>query len=424
MQNKSLKILYAVQATGNGHISRASEVVQYLTEYGEVDILLSGSNSHLDANLPVKYRYGGISLFYKHGGGLDYWKIVKQINPIQLLRDVLTIPVQEYDLILNDFDALTSLACRIRKVKSVHWGHQASFQYSKSPRPSKIDKFGEWILKNYCRASVHIGLHFLPYEDGILPPVIKETIRTTEPKELGHLTIYLPQFKLKELISNLSSLNFVKIHIFTSEVKDPQIHQHIFAFPISKDLFSDSMATCSGLITAGGFESPAEALLLNKRMIILPISGQYEQQCNAAALEKMGVPILHELTVHTGQIICKYFNLLPGSSASQHLNAINPFSNPFTVLENKSRKSLKKKPNWIEDLTKKSEIKANALNRSELGNYYKLVSNREIVDKTMTIALDYLNQPDSKLLKKSWRFKILRYLRLRPLSDLQIPVSQ
>ena len=217
MQNKSLKILYAVQATGNGHISRASEVVQYLTEYGDVDILLSGSNSHLDVNLPVKYRYGGISLFYKHGGGLDYWKIVKQINPIQLLRDVLTIPVQEYDLILNDFDALTSLACRIRKVKSVHWGHQASFQYSKSPRPSKIDKFGEWILKNYCRASVHIGLHFLPYEDGILPPVIKETIRTTEPKELGHLTIYLPQFKLKELISNLSSLNFVKIHIFTSK---------------------------------------------------------------------------------------------------------------------------------------------------------------------------------------------------------------
>ena len=36
-----MKIFYAVQATGNGHISRAIEILPYLRKYGEVDIFLS-----------------------------------------------------------------------------------------------------------------------------------------------------------------------------------------------------------------------------------------------------------------------------------------------------------------------------------------------------------------------------------------------
>ena len=65
MSNSNLQILYSVQATGNGHISRASEVYPYLSKYGNVDVLLSGSNCNLPVNMPVKYRLPGISLFYK-----------------------------------------------------------------------------------------------------------------------------------------------------------------------------------------------------------------------------------------------------------------------------------------------------------------------------------------------------------------------
>jgi UDP-N-acetylglucosamine:LPS N-acetylglucosamine transferase len=51
-----MKIFYAVQATGNGHISRAMEVIPYLENYGEVDVFLSGANSTLELSMPVKYR--------------------------------------------------------------------------------------------------------------------------------------------------------------------------------------------------------------------------------------------------------------------------------------------------------------------------------------------------------------------------------
>jgi len=40
------------------------------------------------------------------------------------------------------------------------------------------------------------------------------------------------------------------------------------------------------MITAGGFESTSECLYLGKKMLVIPIKGQYEQLCNCAALRR------------------------------------------------------------------------------------------------------------------------------------------
>jgi hypothetical protein len=76
-----MKIFYAVQATGNGHISRAMELLPYLKKYGQVDIFLSGNNSHLVLDAPVKYRSKGVSLYYNCKGGLDFWKLIRKTHP-------------------------------------------------------------------------------------------------------------------------------------------------------------------------------------------------------------------------------------------------------------------------------------------------------------------------------------------------------
>ena len=99
-----MKILYAVQATGNGHISRASEILPLLQKYGQVDVMLSGTNAHLPVDLPVKHRSKGLSLFYRLGGGLNYLKMLKQINPFRIWADIKRLPVESYDLVINDFD--------------------------------------------------------------------------------------------------------------------------------------------------------------------------------------------------------------------------------------------------------------------------------------------------------------------------------
>ena len=60
-----MKIFYAIQGTGNGHISRAEQLYPYLKKFGEVDFFLSGSNAQLETPLPIKYKSKGISLHYK-----------------------------------------------------------------------------------------------------------------------------------------------------------------------------------------------------------------------------------------------------------------------------------------------------------------------------------------------------------------------
>lgn len=40
-----MKIFYAIQGTGNGHISRAMELLPYFEKYGSVDVFLSGDNN-------------------------------------------------------------------------------------------------------------------------------------------------------------------------------------------------------------------------------------------------------------------------------------------------------------------------------------------------------------------------------------------
>ena len=72
-----MKIFYAIQGTGNGHISRAELLYPYLQKHGEVDFFLSGSNAQLQTPLPIKYKSSGIILHYKTTGGMDYGKISK-----------------------------------------------------------------------------------------------------------------------------------------------------------------------------------------------------------------------------------------------------------------------------------------------------------------------------------------------------------
>ena len=43
-----MKILYAVQGTGNGHLSRAKEIYSILNNRVEVDVLISGTQYEID----------------------------------------------------------------------------------------------------------------------------------------------------------------------------------------------------------------------------------------------------------------------------------------------------------------------------------------------------------------------------------------
>ena len=66
-----MKILYAIQGTGNGHLSRARDIIPVLQQKGELDILVSGIQADVDLPYPVKYRFKGLSFIFGKNGGID-----------------------------------------------------------------------------------------------------------------------------------------------------------------------------------------------------------------------------------------------------------------------------------------------------------------------------------------------------------------
>ena len=100
-------------------------------------------------------------------------------------------------------------------------------------------------------------------------------------------------YKDSLLIENFSKIKNFKFEIFSKEIHAPYQVNNIKLFPINKELFNHSLINCHGLITGAGFETPAEALYMGKKLMVFPLKGQYEQQCNARALEEFNAVSLN-----------------------------------------------------------------------------------------------------------------------------------
>jgi uncharacterized protein (TIGR00661 family) len=286
-----MKILYAIQGTGNGHISRAREIVPLLQQYGELDLLISGTEAEVSLSQMLKYRFHGGSFVFGTDGGVDKWATYKLMDVRQFWKDIHSLPVRDYDLIINDFEPVSAWACKLRKVPSVSLSHQCSFVSPKAPRPPKWN-YGDWFLKYYSPTTHHIGFHFERYDDFIHTPVIRSEIRGLETSNLGHYAVYLPAYDDKTLVTYLSQSADVEWQVFSKRVKTPYQSGNVKVFPVNNEAFNKSLASCDGLLTGGGFEGPAEALFLQKKVMMIPMKGQFEQQCNALAASKLGVPVI------------------------------------------------------------------------------------------------------------------------------------
>jgi uncharacterized protein (TIGR00661 family) len=268
--------------------------------------LLSGTNSSLCPDFKAKYRFKGMSLFYNNAGGISFNKMWNNNSLIEAFKNAYSLPVQEYDLVINDFDFITALACKIRNVKSVQFGHQASFQSDKVPRPTSKNVFYEFVLQHFAEATEYVGLHFQNYDVSIFNPVIKDEILEASVENKGHVTIYLPSVPEKTIVPYLKENKNIEFHLFSSERKTKLKEGNIHYMPVESLAFTLSMLDCQGVITGGGFETPSETLYLQKKLMAVPIRNHYEQLCNAAALQKMGVHIEYEIKKDFGSKIMEW----------------------------------------------------------------------------------------------------------------------
>ena len=290
------KILYAVQGTGNGHLSRAADMVPALRNHGDVDVLISGYQADISPAFAVKYRYRGLSFMFGKHGGINLSQSIIEANIKQLQQEINAVPVHEYDLVINDFEPVTAWACHKNQLPCISFSHQAAVLHRSSPKPKKFDPLGRLILTHYAPSQLGIGFHFDRYGAGITTPIIKEEIRNLDVEKLGHHTVYLPAYSDELLIQLLTKIPEARWHVFSKHAKRSYKVDKVSVFPIDTRCFQESLRTCRGVLCGAGFELPAEALFLGKKLMAIPMKGQYEQQCNAKALKLLGVKTLKKLS--------------------------------------------------------------------------------------------------------------------------------
>lgn len=290
-----MKILYAIQGTGNGHIARAEDIIPVLEQYGDLDLFVSGAQADIKLSYPVKYKSKGLSFYFGKHGGVDLMRTFKRNSSKDVYQEIKKFPVEKYDLVINDFEPISAWACRKKEVPCIALSHQCALLSKNSPRPKNYDPVGDWILKNYAPANAAVGFHFSSFDKNIFTPVIRRRVREAEVKDKGHYTVYLPAYDDKKLVPLLSRLPKVKWHIFSKHAKKPYHVGKLSVYPVNNEDFTMSMATSSGVLCGAGFETPAEALFLEKKLMVVPMKGQYEQHFNAAALKQMDVPVLKKV---------------------------------------------------------------------------------------------------------------------------------
>ncbi len=283
-----MKVLYGIQATGNGHITRSTEIIKELEKLGHsIKVILSGRDPKEIKKLKLFKEYDaykGITFVIKKGK-VDYLKTLSNIDLIQTYKDFKKYDIKEIDLVITDFEPISSRIAKKNKIPCIGIGHQYSFLH-KIPVPKLIKKdyLNKIFIKKFTKIDYNIGLHFHHFNQPILPPIIKQEI-TNKKIAKNKILIYLQHEdneKLKKLLKKFKKYEF---NIYGKKEKKKKINIKERGF--SRKNFLKDLEECEGVICNAGFELPAEVLKLGKKLLVKPIRGHTEQEANAMSLESL-----------------------------------------------------------------------------------------------------------------------------------------
>ena len=312
MASNKLRYLFIVQGEGRGHMTQAITLFELLTGAGHevVQVFIGSSNRRKIPDFFFNRIKAPIEPLQSPNFVTDSQnKSVKLMASIaynaKFLRRyikslrIIDKKVKELkpDVIINFYDFLGGYYSMFfrPKAKYVVIGHQFLANHPNFPFATgkPIDKF---LYKNNnrlnaTRAAKHLALSFCEYHPAkigktvVVPPLLRKDVYTLKAEDGDYLLGYMVNDGYAEEIMDWHDKNQeVKLHVFWDRKSAPidyYYHPNLVFHRLDDKKFLEYMRGCKGLITTAGFESTCEALYLRKPVLMIPVSGQYEQSCNA-----------------------------------------------------------------------------------------------------------------------------------------------
>lgn len=293
-----MKILFGIQGTGNGHISRCVPVIQELISLGhQVDVLMSGVSHELTLPFPIKYKKMGLSYIFGKKGGIDLFRTLLKCNIFQLTKEIVNCPVNQYQLVITDFEPITAWASKIRKINCLGFGNQYAAKYYPIKVNTLQEKLGVWFLKHFAPVSKAVKYDYLQNtHQKVFFPLINPLILSINVKENPKLIlIYLPAHDRNALTHIANSFKNYTFISYSKWMKEDEkvFSDNLRVKKINELNFNNDLRQAKFVLTAAGFGLTSELIQFKKNMMVIPMKGQVEQKINADKLKKLGFSVCY-----------------------------------------------------------------------------------------------------------------------------------
>jgi uncharacterized protein (TIGR00661 family) len=302
------RIIYGVAGEGFGHSSRSELIGQWLMDAGhEVKFVASRKSlAYLSRRFGTAVKeIFGLRLVYEQGvlrPGLTVAANAREVGRGSLLTAALFREEFEPfcpDLVISDYEPFSSWWAWRHGVPCVTIDHQHVLTLCELAEPP-----GEWASRSMARLTtrcyhprVHnaIVLNFfkapLRHPGAVLaPPVVRSALASLTPSAGEHVLIYSTDShpgtgrRLEAVLARFPRQPFI-VYGFDRE---QQVGHCTYKRP-SKEGFLADLASARAVVATAGFSLISECLYFNKRMLLMPVQGQYEQMLNAHYVQRLGI---------------------------------------------------------------------------------------------------------------------------------------
>ncbi len=300
------KIVYAVAGEGFGHSSRSHLIGQKLIDCGH-DVVFAGSNKSL---MYLREHFGdrvkeifGFTFDYKNG----------KVHPFNTIKkNVLKLPIADKtnrklfkgffekfkpDLIVSDFEPFSAWWALRNNVPFFSIDHQHMLTHCKIKRPKGcgFSMINAYMVTRcyYVSATSYIIINFFkaPVKRRsalVAPPIVRPEVLSLKADPGEYVVLYtttgINKEQLQELLGKFGSQKF-HIYGFDEYAEDGNC---IFKERSTKGFLED-VAGSKGVVASAGFSLISECMYLKKKMLLLPLAGQYEQFINAHYVQTLGL---------------------------------------------------------------------------------------------------------------------------------------
>jgi uncharacterized protein (TIGR00661 family) len=300
------RIIYAVAGEGFGHASRTHLVGQRFLDAGHEVIFVASHRA-----LQYLRQYYGDRVKETFGLTFDYskgyidpvatvWKNLKGLpRGNRLNRELFEQVYRPFqpDLVVTDFEPFSAWWAWRHRVPFISIDNEHVLILCELDHQFR-DIFGRLaaalvVRGHYLGARAYVITNFfqapLKSSKAILaPPVVRPAIARLRPTDAGHIVAYATtgthENQWRDVLGKFAGQKF---HIYGFN-KNVEWKNCVFK-EASTEGFATDLAASRGVIASAGFSLISECLHLRKKMLLLPVAGQYEQLLNARYVEKLGL---------------------------------------------------------------------------------------------------------------------------------------